>query len=219
MTLLEYAIGELRVKEIPGVEHNPEVLKYAKETGIRGINTDEVPWCSTFINWCAMKTGVPKSGKPNARSWLKVGTNTSDPSPGDIVVFWRESIDSWKGHVGVFMGYSSDGKRVFSLGGNQGNAVSIAAYDANKVLGYRKLDKVTNLVIPNPVLKRGAKGTPVVNLQKILNHLGCNCGDPDGDFGSKTESALRLLQANNQLEVDGVYGKNTKTIIESLMQE
>jgi uncharacterized protein (TIGR02594 family) len=219
MTLLEYAVGELGVKEIPGKEHNHEVLKYAKATGIPGIDTDEVPWCSTFINWCAMKAGLPMTKKPNARSWLNVGAKTIDPKPGDIVVFWRGAISSWKGHVGVFMGFSADGTKVFSLGGNQANAVSISPYDVSKVLGYRRLEKEMALVAPKPVLKKGDKGVRVTKLQNILNHLDYNCGDADGDFGAKTEQALSYLQANNQLQVDGVYGSNTKTIIESLMQE
>ena len=29
-----------------------------------------------------------------------------------MVIFWRESLESHKGHVGVFMGFSADGNRV-----------------------------------------------------------------------------------------------------------
>nr|WP_319400813.1 TIGR02594 family protein [uncultured Carboxylicivirga sp.] len=216
MTLLGFAINELGVKEISGSEHNPEILKYSSETGIKGMNTDEVPWCSAFVNWCVFKSNLPFSGKANARSWLNVGVETSEPHPGDIVVFWRESIDSWKGHVGVFMGFSANGQRVFCLGGNLGNAVSICDYDAQKVLGFRKIEKITNLVIPDSNLKIGDKGLDVMHLQKMLNYLGFNCGDVD--FGIKTEKAIRLLQANNQLTEDGEYGKNTRQIIESLLQ-
>jgi hypothetical protein len=37
-----------------------------------------------------------------------VGTKVAYPEPGDIVVFWRESPQSWKGHVGIFTGISFD---------------------------------------------------------------------------------------------------------------
>jgi hypothetical protein len=45
--------------------------------------------------------------------------------------------DPLSGHVGFFRQMSADGSKVYVLGGNQGDAVSIAAFPANKVLGYR----------------------------------------------------------------------------------
>ena len=110
--LLKIAFNELGVEEITGEQHNPQVVKYAEETGIQGITSDEIPWCSTFVNWVAWKAGLQYSGKPNARSWLNIGTRAPRPEPGDIVVFWRESPQSWKGHVGFFLGLSPDCKRV-----------------------------------------------------------------------------------------------------------
>lgn len=92
--LLKIAFNELGTEEIVGDVDNPEVLKYAKETGIKGITSDEIPWCSTFINWVAWKAGLEYSKKANARSWLNVGQKVSIPEPGDVVVFWRESPQS-----------------------------------------------------------------------------------------------------------------------------
>jgi len=66
--LLKIAFSELGTEEIVGDNHNPEVLKYAKETNIAGVTTDEIAWCSTFVNWVAMKAGLQQSGKANARS-------------------------------------------------------------------------------------------------------------------------------------------------------
>ena len=57
------------------------------------------------------------------------------PRPGCIVVFWRESLDSWKGHVGFYVGDDVD--RVLILGGNQNNSVNISSYSKDKILGYR----------------------------------------------------------------------------------
>ena len=218
MNILIKAISQLGTKEISGSEDNPQIVKYAKETGITGIDNDDIAWCSTFVNWCAKKTKLPFTGLPNARSWLAVGTTPEHPEPGDIVIFWRESVLSWKGHVGIFMGFNHDASRVFCLGGNQGDAVSITDYDIKKVLGYRRLEEIQKMRVPNPVLKRGSKGKEVIKLQLILNHLKYNCGDADGDFGTKTEDALKLLQANNLLKMDGEYRSKTKNIIESLLQ-
>ncbi len=218
MNLLQVAASQLGTTEISGTADNPQILKYASETGIGGVTNDEIPWCSTFVNWCTKEAGLPQSGKANARSWMSVGKKTTNPEPGDIVVFWRESRTSWKGHVSIFLGFNHDGSRVFCLGGNQGDAVSVADYDAAKVLGYRRLESVRNLGVPDPVLEKGDKGQAVIQLQQVLNYLDYSCGDVDGDFGKKTKSALKLLQANHQIDVNGTYDAKTRNVIEALMQ-
>jgi uncharacterized protein (TIGR02594 family) len=217
--LLKIAFNELGTEEIPGELHNPEILKYANDTGIHGITSDEIPWCSTFVNWVAWKAGLQYSGKPNARSWLNVGTRVNSPEPGDIVVFWRESPESWKGHVGFFLGISPDRKRVYCLGGNQGNRVSVSAYRLNTVLAYQRLAPVKSLKIPDPVLKRGSRGEIVVALQDALKLLSIDIGTSDGDFGPKTEAGVKELQTRlPNLAIDGVYNEQTRNLLESLFQ-
>lgn len=217
--LLKIAFNELGVEEIRGDEHNPEVLKYAKETGIKGITTDEVPWCSTFVNWVAWKAGLQFSGKPNARSWLSVGTKVNNPEPGDVVVFWRESPQSWKGHVGFFLGFSADRKRIYCLGGNQGNRVSVSAYRATTVLSYQRLAQTDKIVIPDPELRIGSRGKAVVHLQDNLKLLNIDVGTSDGAFGPKTEAGVKELQTRNPgLTIDGIYNKATRNLLESLFQ-
>jgi len=217
--LLKIAFGELGTEEIVGEENNPEVLKYAKETGISGVTTDEIAWCSTFVNWVAWKAGLQISGKANARSWLSVGTKVTVPEPGDIVVFWRESPQSWKGHVGIFMGISFDKKRVYCLGGNQGNRVSLSAYRTLNVLSYQRLASSKNLEIPEPELKRGSSGPAVVALQDALKLLSINVGTSDGDFGEKTEKGVKELQTRKpNLPVNGIYDAKTRDLLESLFQ-
>lgn len=48
------------------------------------------------------------------------------------------------------------------------------------------------------------------NWQKALNNKGYNCGDPDGIFGSKTETKTKEFQKNHGLTVDGKAGNKTK---------
>lgn len=218
MEILKIAISQIGEKEIKGSEHNEQIISYAEETGISGITTDEIPWCSTFVNWCAMKADLPYSGKPNARSWINTGKTTTDPTPGDIVVFWRESIRSWKGHVGIFMGFNHDNSKVFCLGGNQNNEINISEYNADRVLSFRSLEKRESLAIPQPLLKLGQRGKDVLLLQKLLTFLEYPCGPIDGIFGNKTEEALKLFQANNSIEIDGVYGKESMNVMVTLMQ-
>jgi uncharacterized protein (TIGR02594 family) len=134
--LIEIALAEYGIKEFVGNEDNPEVLKYFNSIGVKGLR-DEDAWCSAFMNWLAVQESLPRSNALNARSWLKIGTPVDKPEMGDVVIFWRESAEGWKGHVGLFI--SRVDNLIYCLGGNQNNMVSISGYDANRLLGYRKL--------------------------------------------------------------------------------
>jgi len=136
-TLVEIALAEYGKKEIEGSRHNMDIVNYAKESGFLWVNDDETPWCSLFLNWAAMESNLERSKKANARSWLSVGKEIIAPEIGDIVVFWRNSPESWQGHVGIYI--NEEGEYVRVLGGNQGDQVNISKYSKKKVLGYRRL--------------------------------------------------------------------------------
>ncbi len=97
--------------------------------------------------------------------------------------------------------------------------MSIAAYDASKVLQFRRISEANVSSLPKPILRLDDRGAEVEKLQIALNILDYRCGDPDGDFGPKTLAALKLFQANNQLKVDGVFGEKSASILLSLVQE
>lgn len=219
--LLKRAVNELGQKEIDGPSENPSIALYAKEGGrFEWVNDDVTPWCSVFISWCAVKSGLKGSGSAAARSWLNVGTPVSNPEPGDIVVFWRESRHSWKGHVGFFFGFSKDGQRVFCLGGNQGNQVSISGFDVSQVLGYRRLMAANVLEVPQPILKRPDQGDAVKALQNALKQLNFDIGTTDGFFGPKTEDGVRLLQSmKHGLPVTGVFDDATRNFLITLLTQ
>ena len=136
-TGFDIALGEYGIKEISGKQDNPEVLKYFDEIGFDGAELkDETAWCSAFLNYCCKKANEPYTGKLNARSWLKIGKEVHNPIPGDKVVFWRGSPDSWKGHVAYYI--SELNGWTYVLGGNQSNQVKISAYPTSRVLSYRR---------------------------------------------------------------------------------
>ena len=54
----------------------------------------------------------------------------------------------------------------------------------------------------------GSKGSDVTELQKLLNQNGYGL-DVDGNFGPKTQAAVRDYQQKNNLAVDGIVGTNT----------
>lgn len=61
----------------------------------------------------------------------------------------------------------------------------------------------------NSVLKKGMKGDAVKELQNGLIIRGYSLGKADGDFGAKTETAVKAFQKDCGLTMDGVVGKNT----------
>lgn len=139
--LLEIALSQYGVTEYIGKRHNSTIVNYFKEIGHKWVTNDETAWCSAYINWVALKANMQRSGKLNARSWLKIGRKITKPQKGDVVVLWRDRKASWKGHVGLFIGYSEDGKYIYVLGGNQKNQVNIQKYPAYRLLGFRRLQE------------------------------------------------------------------------------
>lgn len=69
------------------------------------------------------------------------------------------------------------------------------------------------LVGVQAILKRGNKGTAVRLLQEKLNQHGAHL-KPDGDFGDRTEQAVKDFQRNHGLSPDGVAGPNTMKALE-----
>jgi peptidoglycan hydrolase-like protein with peptidoglycan-binding domain len=60
-----------------------------------------------------------------------------------------------------------------------------------------------------PLLKKGSTGEVVKQLQQALKDLGYSPGAVDGQFGSKTESAVKAFQADREITVDGIVGDIT----------
>lgn len=136
--IIEIGFNEYGTREVPGDRDNPEIIKYFNELGFNGSRLkDETAWCSAYANWVAKKSNCAFSGELTARSWLNVGKTIKTPQLGDIVVLWRESPDSWKGHVGFFI--KQNKSFVYLLGGNQTNKVCIQGYPVSRILDYRKI--------------------------------------------------------------------------------
>lgn len=136
--IIEIALSQIGTKETAGKADNPNVLKYFDELGFDGSQLkDETAWCAAFAGWTAKLAGVCYSKRLNARSWLHIGVKTTVPAQGDVVVLWRESRISWKGHVGFFIREHKGW--IYVLGGNQNNQVSIKAYPKSRLLEYRNI--------------------------------------------------------------------------------
>lgn len=134
----QIALGEKGITETPGPKSTERILEYHLTTTLRATS-DDVPWCSAFVNWCVQKAGGKGTDSALARSWLTWGIDAGlDPRQGDIVVLKRGN-DGISGHVG-FLAYSPEKYNPFIwvLGGNQQNQVCVAKYWRWNVLGYRR---------------------------------------------------------------------------------
>ncbi len=64
------------------------------------------------------------------------------------------------------------------------------------------------------VLRKGSKGNQIKALQRMLYAMGYPLGTKnpiDGDFGTKTDAAVRAYQNDNHLTADGIVGEKTWT--------
>lgn len=132
---LDIARAEVGVHELsPG--DSARVLEYLRTVDLSAVGelTDEVSWCSAYVNWVMEQAGIAGTDSAAARSWLNWGTPISGPRHGAIAVLKR-GTQSWQGHVGFVTDW--DSTFVYILGGNQRNKVSVSIYERARVIGYR----------------------------------------------------------------------------------
>jgi uncharacterized protein (TIGR02594 family) len=125
-------------EDVSHSQHHPTVVQWlnamGKFTGEANAwwRDDETPWCGLFVGYCL---GV--SGRFVVREWYRASawqtpqmTRILRPAYGSIVVMARTG----GGHVGFVVGVDQRGN-IMVLGGNQGNAVSIAPFSRERLLG------------------------------------------------------------------------------------
>lgn len=119
---------------------------------------------------------------------------------------------TYSGHIGYYIG---NGEVVEARGFNYG-VVTTKLKNRPWKNWYKipclKYGKVS-ITLGSRTLKKGMKGDDVKELQQKLIQLGYNLGKygADGDFGEKTDAAVRTFQQDNNLTIDGIVGKKTIT--------
>ena len=76
-------------------------------------------------------------------------------------------------------------------------------------LGQTNEGDLASPFIQTAVLRQGATGGEVKELQRRLKQWGYYSGSVDGIYGSKTVEAVKKFQRKNGLTVDGVAGIST----------
>ncbi|CCB65593.1 TIGR02594 family protein [Hyphomicrobium sp. MC1] len=131
---LAAAWAELGVREIPGDANAPEILRYFRDAGDDDVKTETTPWCAAFAGAMLKRAGVSNTGSLLARSYLEWGTALDDARLGAIAVFSRGD-DPTAGHIGFVIGEAAG--KLYLLGGNQSDAVTVASFDKSRLLGLR----------------------------------------------------------------------------------
>ncbi|MET1248280.1 peptidoglycan-binding protein [Sporolactobacillus sp. STCC-11] len=71
------------------------------------------------------------------------------------------------------------------------------------------------------LLKKGDKGSAVTKLQQDLIKAGYSVGKAgaDGIFGAATDKAVRILQTNYKIAVDGIVGAKTRSALSKAIEK
>jgi uncharacterized protein (TIGR02594 family) len=129
---METAWAEVGIAETPGPHATSRILDYFSAAGHPEIISDEIAWCAAFAGYCLSSSGValdaiPRDERLTAKSYLKQGTAIPEPRTGCLAILEH--------HVGFVAGFTET--TIQLLGGNQANAVNVAAFKRSSVLGYR----------------------------------------------------------------------------------
>ena len=162
------------------------------------------------------------------------------PSPGDVIMYaWGDSgagdCQSGASHVGIVV--SCDGNTITVIEGNKNNAVGYReiAVNGRYIRGFGLPDYASKATWEEPVtqapekpkkedtitmelrmLKRGMSGNDVraaMLLMKDKGYYPYTIPATDKLFGPKMEAGVRKMQAEHNLGVDGIIGKNSWTYL------
>lgn len=130
---LTRARADIGQRETLGANDSPRIRAMLKKLRLEWLAGQ--PWCGTIMaEWLGDCGHPPPPNAFRARAWAEWGRPLTIPLLGCVVVFARPGVGT--GHVGLVVGTDAR-NRLMVLGGNQGDAVSIAPFDRARVLAYR----------------------------------------------------------------------------------
>ena len=164
------------------------------------------------------------------------------PKPGDVIMYaWGDNgvgdCTSGASHVGIVV--SCDGKIITVIEGNKSDAVGYReiAVNGRYIRGFglpdyasKATEEETETPAPTPapekkevtvnvelrMLKRGMSGNDVRAAMLLMQDKGYypyTIPATDKLFGSKMEAGVRRMQAEHNLGVDGIIGRNSWTFL------
>ena len=165
--------------------------------------------CSGLISWYTGKVLGSAQLYSQAQKRIPIAQLASMPVG---TILWKS------GHVGVYIGngycieakginYGTIKSKTSATAWKYGLLMSYVDYEDNAAVGTGK--DTNPYSVPTRTLKKGHKGEDVKWLQWELREAGYNIAI-DGDFGPKTNAALRAFQQSCKIVVDGLAGPVTR---------
>lgn len=219
-----------KAKSQVGTKENPSgsnKVKYNTEYYGRAVSGSSYPWCCVFIWWLFKKcnaSGLFYGGKKTASCttlmdyYKAKGQFSKTPKVGSLVFFQFDN-DPASEHIGIVIKVNSgsivtiEGNTAVGNDSNGGEVMERTRYP-KQILGYadpysKPKGGSSKVTVTLDTLRNGSKSDNVKALQILLNGLGYSCGTADGDFGSKTLTAVKNFQKAKGLKQDGVVGAKT----------
>lgn len=179
-------------------------------------------WCAMFVSWVFDHAGHPlghiqtKNGIHHCQSahnyYKEKGQLTSNPQPGDIVIYDWEG-NGYADHIGIFIKWTNSAQTAIEAW--EGNTSTSNDSDGGGVMKrIRSRNLIKSFINPGvytdtavtPVpssLTKGARGAQVTQLQKYLYDIGYTI-EIDGWFGNETEMLLKDYQTKNAMNPTGI---------------
>ena len=216
--------------------------KYAEEMDALNVYNGKkqgYAWCNVFIDWCFYKAlGLDRArelligfsaGCTQDYNWFKSkGQIVSEPQIGDLVFFGDIS------HIGIIENVDND--RIYTIEGNTSNAAELIVNGgqvakksylktSKYIYGYARPkydeegqaidENKTEQQITYSLIKKGSKGNLVRIAQQELLQKGYSLPKygADGQYGDETEQAIRKIQKDAGISVDGICGNDTWSVL------
>lgn len=141
-------------REVAGPASNPWIVRMWQRIGWGAVyKSDGIPWCGGFVADCMLAAGVtPPKTAPRALDWSTWGV-PCPPQVGAVVTMGRKG----GGHVCFLVGQHGD--YYLCLGGNQGDAVTVAAFPKSRINAIRWPSTVAQRNIALPTLPMATVST------------------------------------------------------------
>lgn len=234
--IIKIARAELGVKESPA---NSNKVKYTtsygvitawcviflwwcfKQAGASKLFYDgkKCASCSQLRNWARPKNQwVTKNYKVGDLIMFNFSGGTAPQHIGICTKVTGSTITTIDGNTGT--GNEANGGKVMERTRNIRYVVGAfrpkyeASTSSSSGTAQKPKEVVNTVEITLPLLVRGSTGGYVKTLQRLLKQLNYKDSSGkliavDGDYGAKTEYAVKNFQRAKKLSVDGKCGKNT----------
>lgn len=188
-----------------------EICGYAKDAG--GWGDDVLRHIADLIA-DVIRDGCPIDPTNTPDSSKLRGTLATTTSPQ------RMSWGTWQGFDGIAAHVYVPNNDHWDIGAANniriGQLVQEALGGASFVVGPSPAADTGVSDIQEGYLTEGMAGGVVMAIQELLEALGYELGEVDGDFGPRTRAAVEAFQRANGLDVDGVVGPVTKAKLSEL---